>query len=246
MKMNRFVVAALSIPAVVGCLKTRAQLRNETPEPARAEQRQILVAQRQQQQRQAPPPPAPQYQEDTFEQLRNLSGRIDVVENQVSQLNAANAGEKDTVAKTKKELDQKFVAYEEALRKLEAQVQALTEDMSKMREELAAAAAANAANTKDKKGDKDKNKKGNNSAAYEEGESLIGQKKWREAIIAFEEYRKANPKGKHYADATYKIGVCMQEVGMRAEAKLFYDEVIAKFPGSKEAKKAAYRLKTIK
>ncbi len=244
MKMNRIVVCLLSIPAVVGCLKTRADLRAENREPAQAEQQQILVAQRQQQQRPAPPPPTPQYQEDTFEQLRNLSGRIDVVENQLTQLNAVNAGEKDSVTKTKRELDQKFVAYEEALKKLESQVQLLSEDLAKMREEMAAAAAASAPTPKDK--NKPGKTKKNNNAAYEEGESLIGQKKWREAIIAFEDYRKANPKGKHYADATYKIGVCMQEVGMRAEAKLFYDEVISKFPGSKEAKKAAYRLKTIK
>lgn len=245
MKMNRLAIALLSIPAVVGCLKTRAELRSENRQPAQADQREILVTQRQQQAPPRPPPPTPQYQEDAFEQLRNLSGRIDVVENQVNQMNAAHAGEKDSVAKTKKEVDQKFVAYEEALKKLETQVQTLSDEISRMREEMAAnAAAASSSQTKGKKSDK--NSKKNNNAAYEEGEKLVGQKKWREAIIAFEEYRKTNPKGKHYADATYKIGVCMQEVGMRAEAKLFYDEVISKFPGSKEAKKAAYRLKTIK
>lgn len=244
MRMNRFVITLLSIPAIVGCLKTRAELRSENREPARVDQQEILIAQRQQQPRPTPPPPSPQYQEDAFEQLRNLSGRIDVVENQLNQMNAAQAGEKDSVAKAKKELDQKFVAYEEALKKLDAQVLALSDEITKMREEMAAnAAAASAAPSKGKKSDKNKK---NNNAAYEEGEKLVGQKKWREAIIAFEEYRKSNPKGKHYADATYKIGVCMQEVGMRAEAKLFYDEVISKFPGSKEAKKAAYRLKTIK
>lgn len=193
-------------------------------------------------QRQAPPAPVPQYQEDVFEQMRNLNGRIDSVENQVSQINAAGQGDKDFIAKTKKDLEQKFVGYEEALKSLETKVASLTDELAKMKEDLAKKEQKSEKEKSDAKGSA---KKGPNTA-YDEGEQLLGQKKWREAIIAFEDYRKNNPKGKHYADATYKIGVCMQEVGMKAEAKLFYDEVIAKFPGSKEAKKATYRLKTVK
>ena len=33
---------------------------------------------------------------------------------------------------------------------------------------------------------------------------------------------------------------------MKDEAKAFFDEVITKFPGSKEAKKAAFRVKSLK
>jgi TolA-binding protein len=45
--------------------------------------------------------------------------------------------------------------------------------------------------------------------------------------------------------ATYKIGVCFQELGMIEEAKAFYDEVIAKYPKSNEAAKATSRLKAM-
>ncbi len=231
MTIPRVLILILSLFAV--SIHADLDGRGDEAPPKRVAQRQ-----QQQQQRQVQPP-TPQYQEDTFEQLRNLSGRIDVVENQIGQLNAANSGEKGEVAKSKKELEGKFVAYEEALKKLEVQVAALSDEVIKLREDMS---------KKTDKPDKPEPKAGkkNAAAAYEEGENLLAQKKWREAIISFEEYRKNHPKGKHYSDATYKIGVCMQEIGMRAEAKLFYDEVVAKFPGSKEAKKATYRLKTLK
>jgi TolA-binding protein len=75
---------------------------------------------------------------------------------------------------------------------------------------------------------------------------MFSGKKWKDAAAAFQKYREAFPKGKAYSDATYKIGVCFQELGLKDEAKSFYDEVVAKFPKSKEAKKARIRLKSLK
>ena len=54
-----------------------------------------------------------------------------------------------------------------------------------------------------------------------------------------------NPKGKRYADATYKIGMSFQELKLKDDAKAFYQEVIQKFPKSSEAKKAEVRLKKL-
>jgi TolA-binding protein len=80
---------------------------------------------------------------------------------------------------------------------------------------------------------------------FELGESRFEQKSWREAIFAYEDYRKSYPKGKNFGAATYKIGVSFQELGMLDDAKPFYDEVISKFPKSKEADRARSRLKAI-
>lgn len=241
MMISKFFVVLL---ALTGAVAAFADLdgNGEDDRQPQQQQRRVVTQRQQQPQQRVVQPPAPQYQEDTFEQLRNINGRVDLLENQIGQLNALNSGEKAEVAKAKKELDTKFIAYEEALKKMEMQITALNEEVTKMREEMA--------NRKPEEPKKPESKPGKGKsaavAAFEEAEALLAQKKWREAIIAYEDYRKAAPKGKSVADATYKIGVCMQEVGMKAEAKLFFDEVISKFPGSKEAKKAAFRLKSLK
>lgn len=239
--MRQLGLYLMVVVSVVGCLKTRAELRAENSEPER--QRQMLLAQRDNrtsrgQQPQAPPAYHPT-QEDIDEQMRNLSGRIDVVENQMNQITAGQSGDKDSATKERQQTEQKFLAYEEALKKLEMQVHALTEEVSKMK--LAMEKPVQPA-TKGKEKAEEKNPR----AAYEEGEALFNQKKFKEAILSYQKYRDNYPKGKMYADATYKMGVCFQEAGLKDEAKVFFEEVINKFSGSKEAKKAAFRLKQVK
>ncbi len=236
--MNRNVMFVLAGLSVVGCLKTRAELRGDEPDVST--QKQTMIAQRESRkpQPQQVPPPAYHAQEDTDEQLRNLSGRIDTVENQMVQLNAAHAGDKDGVNKEKQAFDSKFQAYEEALRKIEAQMHAMNEDIGKLR-------LAMEKPEKTEKAEKPAGKPQPNKA-YEDGETLFAQKKFKEAILSYQKYRDNMPKGKFYADATYKMGVCFQEAGLKDEAKVFFDEVTNKFPGSKEAKKAAFRAKQIK
>lgn len=70
-------------------------------------------------------------------------------------------------------------------------------------------------------------------------------KKWEDAILAFEEYRKNNPKGSEYAEATFKMGVCFQNMGLKDDAKVFYKEVVEKYPKSKEASTAKSKLKKL-
>ena len=51
------------------------------------------------------------------------------------------------------------------------------------------------------------------------------------------------PNGKKYALATLKIGIAFQELGLKEDAKTFFDDVIAKNPNSPLAKQAKERLK---
>jgi len=227
--MKPIIPLLLTALFAAGCvnLKTRSDLRGQgDAEP----QRQTVRQQREQAREYVEPKPvaAVARAEEYDEQMRALNGRIDAVENHLSQVNAAQAGEKQSVTEMAKYTDKKFLAYEEELKKLEARVAALSEEVARLRAPPAAAAAP----------------KGKTS--YDEAESLFEAKKWKEAIVNYQKYRDSNPKGKMYADATYKIGVCFQELKMKDEAKAFFDEVISKFPGSKEAKKAAFRSKSLK
>ena len=83
-------------------------------------------------------------------------------------------------------------------------------------------------------------------SALKHSRTWCGDKKFKDAILAYQKYRDGNPKGRHYGEATFKMGVCFQEMGLKDEAKVFYEEVISKFPGSKDAKKAAVRAKQLK
>lgn len=222
MKRTICTVVMLSL---VGCVKTRQQLRAEDG-TSDMELRKQTASQ------QAPPPykekaPPTGYRfEEMDDQIRNLNGRLDTVENRLGQMDAASAGEKQSVTAMATAIDAKFLAYEEEIKKLKAQVQELVDNQKKP----SAAAPAPA--------------KG--KSAYDEGEELFNKKQWKEAIVEYQKYRDGNPRGKLYADATYKIGVCFAELRMKDEAKAFFEEVIAKSPNSKEAKKAAFRMKTLK
>ncbi|MBK9294536.1 MAG: tetratricopeptide repeat protein [Oligoflexia bacterium] len=48
------------------------------------------------------------------------------------------------------------------------------------------------------------------------------------------------------AEATYKIGLCFTELGLKKDAKEFYKDVIEKYPKTSWAKKAKYRISQIK
>lgn len=238
--MNKYVLTLLAATLLVGCLKTRAELEAEE---TGHQQQKVTVAQ---QKAMATPSahvagqsvkaaPLADRAEEIDEQMRNLSGRIESNEAAVQQMRALEQQKKEAWLKDKQLEDQKLQAYEDAIRKLEAQVQGLSEEVARLKappvQEVPPPSSRAAG-------------KGKNS--FDTGEDLFTQKKWKEAIVNFQKYRDQNPKGKQYADATYKIGVCFQELGMKDEAKSFMEEVTAKFPNSKEAKKAAFRLKTLK
>jgi len=205
---------------LAGCLTTRAELRQ-------AEQQRTQVSAAQERQAQAVA-----RMEEYDQQFRSMGGRLDVVENQLTQINAGHADRQSLELKAREEIDAKFKAYEEALKKLEAQVQALSEEvrLAKAKKEKPAPVA----------------RSGSAKEAYANAEAAFEKKDWKQAIVEYENYRKASPKGKNYSAATLKIGMAFHELNMKDEAKAFYEEVVAKFPDSKEAKKASQRLKSMK
>jgi len=144
-------------------------------------------------------------------QLRELSGRLEVVEKQVSQnnLNVSSIN-----------IDQKLKNYEIALANLEAKVG------------TGSSVGRGSIQT-------------TSLNAFGRGESQFKQKQWQKAIAEYQLYREQHPKGKDYPEATYKIGVCFQELSLKSEAKSFYEEAVSKYPKSKAAKKSKFRLKQL-
>ena len=243
MKIARALVPLTLV--LTGCLKTRGDLRSESTDST--PQIQTTAAQRAQAAESAPvvatvaaagkPAASAAKVEDMDEQMRSLTGRMEVVENNLNQTtNAADAAHNEYL-KDKLSLEQRVMVYEEEFKKLQAEVAGLTEQVTALKTTAAAASTAPMVTMMPAPAPKD---------PLDLAAELFAAKKWKDAAAAFQKYRETFPKGKAYADATYKIGVCFQELGLKDEAKSFYDEVVAKFPKSKEAKKATIRIKSVK
>lgn len=224
MKSVVFIAAASLF--LTGCLKTRNEVKT-------SEQRQVMAQQVTTLQRSNAD--VTNRFADLEEQMRNLNGRVDVVENQFGQ---GRSGMEEVLRSNQQknaELNQKVMLLQEALTKMESQIFQVSSELNLLRQERASAAAAAAERAKQAK----KN-------PYEVAQEYFENKDWKQSILNFQKYRDENPKGSKFADATYKIGVSFQELGMKDEAKTFYDEVINKFSKSDEARRAKIRLKSMK
>ncbi|MEQ1722720.1 MAG: tetratricopeptide repeat protein [Pseudobdellovibrio sp.] len=167
------------------------------------------------------------------ELIRNLNGRVETLENQLSVLikEKETAGAQDS---------QKIVLLEEALSKMEAQIQRLETELPINKttdknikniedtEEVTAAVS---------------NKK---LGPYETAQEFFSNKIWKKAILSFNEYTSKYPKGKNVDDAKFKIGVSFEELGMREEAMAYYEEVASNHSKSEAGKKSKARLAKLK
>lgn len=70
------------------------------------------------------------------------------------------------------------------------------------------------------------------------GESLIRVGKHKEAALQFNEILEGKPNDKTAAFAKLKVADCFKAMGDKDTSKLFYEEVISKYPDSPEAAKA--------
>ncbi len=170
--------------------------------------------------------------------MRSLNGRIEVAEARTTQLINERQQMKSGYDTLTNEQSKKILILQEEVSRLTDQVNQLSAEMNAIKtaavtEGSGGAAGAGGAPAVQKD-------------AFQIGEESYEKKDWKKAILNFNKFRDSNPKSKKFGEATYKIGVSFQELGMKDEAKTFFDEVISKFPNSSDAKKARTRLKSIK
>lgn len=167
---------------------------------------------------------------DLESDLRSVTGRIEVLENRTQNLQ----GDKE---KSKSLAEQNTSEQNKKIQILQDEVTRLSEAVATLSAEITAIKAANESEAASSSVKKD---------SFDQAEELFEKKEWKKAVLTYQKFRDSNPKSKKFAEATYKIGVCFQELGMKEDAKTFFDEVITKFANSPEAKKAKTRLKNIK
>ena len=73
----------------------------------------------------------------------------------------------------------------------------------------------------------------------------MAQKKWKEAIGAFDAVVKGWPTGNKVASARLKKSLAHLELGEKAQAIVQLQAVVHEYPGSDEAKSARQRLKAL-
>ena len=160
--------------------------------------------------------------QDTDGEFRQLYGRLETVEKQV-----ADAKENPQV----KTLENRILQMETEMNLLRATISELNNKAKK--DALLAASDEQVA------------KKQVAKSPLFDATKYFNDKKWEDAILAYEDYRKKNPKGTEYAEATLKIGLCFQNMGLKDDAKVFFKEVVEKYPKSKEADSAKSKLKKL-
>lgn len=164
------------------------------------------------------------------QEVRELNGKLEVIENKMSRQNPDTEKTIKGVSELAADSNKKLAAYQEELVKQDNAIKQLTLEIEALKADRAKAA------------EKPVEKKDPHQLADE----YFKQSDWKKAIIQYQKYRDENPKGKKVADSTYKIAYCFSELGMKEEAKTFYEEVVSKFPGTPEAKKAKAKIKGMK
>lgn len=221
----KLVISVIAVSLLLtGCLKTRNEVKD-------TEQRQVMQQQVVSLQR-TNADTSNRFSE-LEEEVRNLNGRVDVVENRVGRSDSGMDSALKSTQQQNAELSSKVMILQEALTKMERDIAGLNAELQAVKADRGAAQAERAAKQAKKN-------------TFELGEEFFDKKDWKQAILNFQKYRDENPKGNRALEATYKIGVAFQELGMRDEAKTFYDEVVNKAPKSEEARKAKIRLKGMK
>lgn len=220
----RFRIFLLSaVVLLAGCLKTRSEVSD-------TDQKAVYGMKNVENQMDAQAAVTQPPVEEKDELIRNLNGRVEVLENQLTAL----VNEKESLTSQN---SQKIVLLQEALAKMEAQLHKFeTEAAPKPEEETPKSSDEAEGKTVVTK----------KLGTYESAEQYFAKQEWKKAILSFQKYTDESPRGKNVPDAKYKIGVCFQELGMKEEAMAFYEEVVANHSKTQAGKKSKARLGSLK
>jgi TolA-binding protein len=166
-------------------------------------------------------------------EIRANAGRMDTLEHGLATSEKTHRQDMDNLKKMIEGQNEKLKLMEEHIQASEARLMAAIQS-----------APPPSSGPGDSK--KSETSGGSGGGNFAEAENLFKNKEFKKAIVKYQAYRDKSPKGKDAAEATYKIGVCFAELGMKRDAKEFYQETLDNYPSSPSAKKAKYRLTQLK
>ena len=223
MRLNSIFPFLTLFAFLPACLKTRAQLNGQDNSVVSQPQTQTL-----EQGRYVSGTVNPQQRaqiDSRFYEIdkdfRQLYGKVENMENQLSQLNTAPEQKPADDARVK-ELEKRIATLEEAVLALDKKV-----------------------GLKKKSGSASKVAANKPKGFFAIGKDLVAKKQYEKAILMFEKYRTKYPRGKKYAAATYEIGHCFEKLKLPRDAKAFYQEIVERYPKTKMSARAQSKLKKI-
>ncbi len=233
-KQLRFGFLALTLITLPACLKTRAQVRTDSPDEA-PKSSELLASQ------------AAAIDELKTE-LARLTGRLEELERAQGQASKnEGAAQLEAVKKLEtrlNELEQAQIETLENLKKVQTSSPAadpvswLEQGKSRLISgDLEGAAEALSEYLKSSK------PRQAEEATFLRGEAYFGLKQYKKAIIDFSKFPERFQKSRKMPEALYKIGLSFDALGMREDARNFFQELIEKFPKTAEAKKAKGRVR---
>jgi tol-pal system protein YbgF len=229
------LVLALAL-STSACLKTRAQLKDDGDDagekPVKANVQDVQ--------------PKDAYVIDEIKgEITRMTGKIEDLERSQQQANSpAKQEEMKKIEARIVELEHAQVQMIEAIKKLQSNVPPPdpTETFEKAKKEFSAgdySAAIDGFTSYLKV----PNGKLAEEATYLRGEAFYETKQYKKAIIDYSKFPEKFTRSKHMAQALYKIGLSFEALGLKEDAKGFYQELVDKHPKSAEAKKARPKLK---
>ncbi|MGK5087721.1 tetratricopeptide repeat protein, partial [Bdellovibrionota bacterium FG-2] len=240
MKNLRTVSFCLALCLILsGCLKTRTQIKeeggDETAKPVAAPIQDVQ--------------PQGQYVIDEIKsEITRLTGRIEDLERTQKQgAETANQAQKED----QKKLETRVVELEKAQALLienfkTAEETSLNKDpeelYTKASTQLEAGTLDTAIETLSTYLNHPKAKK-IQEATFQRAEAYYQLKQYKKAIVDYSKFPEKFPRSHHNPEALYKIGLSFEALGMKDDAKGFFQELAEKFPKSSEAKKVRSKLK---
>jgi len=240
---RQWILGLLAIFLVIfpACLKTRAQMKEQPAEEMSAEEDE-----------QARAPKAANVQEvshggyaidEIKVELTRLAGRVEDLERQQKQGPAVNPEELKKTQERVATLEQNQADILEAIKKFQSAPPPSSEASQNLFESARKQYAA-----KEYEGAissltvflKNPGKKAED-ATFLRAESYFATKDYQRAIGDYSKITQKFAKSSHAPTAYYKIGLSFEALGMKEDAKPFFQELIDKFPKSPEAKKAKSR-----
>lgn len=220
-----------------GCLKTRAQLREDGDDNTTQASAPTPVQNSQAGSRYAI--------DEIKSELTRLTGKIEDVERNQKQNN--NDGNKEDIKKLENriaELEQAQANILEAVKKLQDQPVLIDtkELFDKGKDQFEAGKFEDAVETFTQYLKNSKAKK-TEEATYLRGEAYYNLKQYKKAIVDLSKFPEKYTKSKRMPAALYKIALAFEAMNMKEDAKGFYQELYDKYPKSPEGKKAKSKLK---
>lgn len=160
--------------------------------------------------------------------LRELSGRLDLAEQNLK--NSATDRQKlqTYLEEQLAESNKRVVALQQEVTKLSSQLATLGQTVT------TTTAASPSSVATDKRN------------PYEVAQDFFQKKDYKNAVLWYQKYRDRFPTGRRIPDAIFQMGVSFQELGMKEDARVFFNEVIERFPQSAQATAAKARLRKVR